>query len=268
MFSIQLSTSSAALDLAPLSQTPPRSSYIGRAAENRDKPSEWPQFNGNARRPESLASRNDRRNVTTPLGLSPGLGEISPSSRVSGTASGTTTPLIQQIPQGLTQGLSSRRGSPLLMDEISITTARSVPATPLPGVPGGTPHLKAPTTPLSAEVQHLNGLLSVQGARGLNESPVNELHPSLSRVPSSQYDSTSLTFTTLSGDDAPVRKFHCSEQNRRLNYFVSNSLETMETLVWISFLIMGMRTVGDRVLALVRDRQHCITIMGRVMVWV
>lgn len=208
------------MDLAPLSQTPPRSSYVGRAVENRDKPSEWPQFNGNSRRPDSLTVRNDRRTVTTPLGLSPGLGEISPSSRVSGTASGTTTPLIQQLPQAM-QGLSSRRGSPLLVDELSITTARSVPATPLPGIPGGTPHMKAPTTPLSADVQQLNGLLAAQGRRGLNESPVNELHPSLSRAPSSQYES-SLTFTTMSSsDDASVRTPHTSSMIFNLHICVT-----------------------------------------------
>ena len=102
---------------------------------------------------------------------------------------------MQQLPQGLGQGLSSRRGSPLgLPDGLSITTARSVPTTPLPGAgPNGSYLGKAPGTPLSAEAAAptLNGLLAPQGS-----SPV-ELHPSLSRMPSSPYEPTSVTFNNV-----------------------------------------------------------------------
>ncbi|CAL1696764.1 unnamed protein product [Somion occarium] len=184
----KLSTSSAALDLAPLSQTPSRSSLVGRTVDNREKTSEWPQFTGN-RRPDG---RNERRNVTNPtLGVS-ALNELSPKG--SGTASGTATPHIQHMPQGMMQGLSSRRGSPLGMTEDIITTARSVPATPLPGGPGSTPLLKAPTTPQSAEAQNLQALLNAQSGRNLNESPVSELRPSLTRMPSAQFDAGTLAF--------------------------------------------------------------------------
>lgn len=189
-FTNKLSTSSAALDLAPLSQTPPRSSFVGRTVENRDKTSEWPQFNGNNRRPETVISRSERRNVTNPsMALHSALGDLSPGNQVSGSISGTTTPLIAQMPSGPYQGLSSRRGSPLgITDELSISTARSVPATPLPGAPGSTPLMKAPGTPLSAEVQNASSLLTAHGGRGMNESPVAELRGSISRLSSGQYD--------------------------------------------------------------------------------
>ncbi|KAI0078486.1 ARM repeat-containing protein [Panus rudis PR-1116 ss-1] len=155
------------------------------------KNADWPQFNGN-RRPESLATRGDRRNVTNPtIGISP-IGDLSPRN---GTLSGTTTPHIQQMPHAMMQGLSSRRGSPLgLADDLAIQTARSVPATPLPGGPGSTPQLKAPGTPLSSDSQGVNALLGGHNGRNVNESPVHELHPSLSRMSSSQYDAGSITF--------------------------------------------------------------------------
>ncbi|KAL4246787.1 PUM-HD domain-containing protein [Abortiporus biennis] len=199
----QISTSSAALDLAALSQSPSRSSYVGRVLDA--KTSEWPQYSGNNRRPEAFGARVERRNVTNPtLTLSAGLNDLSPGGRGSGAVSGTTTPLLQQLPQGL----SSRRGSPLgIADDMGITTTRSVPATPLPGVPGSTPHLKAPGTPLSAEVQTINGLLTPNSGRNLNDSPVNELHPSLSRLPSSQYDNSPLTFNSISSDDGSPSQY-------------------------------------------------------------
>ena len=181
---LQLSTSAAAaLDLAPLSQTSPRPSL---------KTSEWPQFTNGNTRGDTAASR---RVVTNPtIALTAGLGDLS-GNKISGTLSGRATPLIQQIPQGLSQGLSSRRGSPLgMVDTLSITTARSVPTTPLPGAgPNGSYLGKVPTTPLSAESAGatLNGLLAPQG-----NSPV-ELHPSLSRMPSGQFESGSVAFNTV-----------------------------------------------------------------------
>ena len=45
------------------------------------------------------------------MGLGAGLGDLA-GAKPNGTVSGTTTPLLQQVSQGLAQGLSSRRGSP------------------------------------------------------------------------------------------------------------------------------------------------------------
>ncbi|KAH9947956.1 ARM repeat-containing protein [Amylocystis lapponica] len=192
----KLSTSSAALDLAPLSQTPPRPAFVGRAMESREKSSEWPQFNGSTRGPDGFGTRAERRTVTNPaMTLGAGLGDHSAGGK--GSVSGTATPLLQQVSQGLTQGLSSRRGSPLSLAEgLSITTARSVPATPLPGMPNSASHLaKAPGTPLSGD-STLNGMLSAQGARLSDD----ELNPSLSRMSSGQYDGSPLTFNSIQGD--------------------------------------------------------------------
>ncbi|KAI0700403.1 ARM repeat-containing protein [Cytidiella melzeri] len=155
----------------------------------RDKPSEWPQFNGNARS-DAINGRGERRTVTNPaIALSSTLGDLTPSKV---TSSGRVTPLVNTLPQGLVQGISSRRGSPLgLSDGLSITTARSVPTTPLPGAGPPSGLSKGVGTPLSAESQTLNGLLSAQ-----NSSPV-ELHPSLSRIPSAQYESGGLGYNGL-----------------------------------------------------------------------
>ena len=82
------------------------------------------------------------------MGLGAGLGDLA-GAKPNGTVSGTTTPLLQQVSQGLAQGLSSRRGSPLSLGDplASITSARSVPATPLPGMPNSAGQLaKAPGT--------------------------------------------------------------------------------------------------------------------------
>ncbi|RPD58447.1 ARM repeat-containing protein [Lentinus tigrinus ALCF2SS1-6] len=190
-------SSAAALDLAPLSQTPPRASYLGRPSENFQKPSEWPQFNGSGRMPETL-SRSDRRNVTNPtMTLSPSLNDLA-GPKGNGTVSGSTTPLLQQVSQGLAQGLSSRRGSPLSLGDTlsSITSARSVPATPLPGMPGSAGSLaKAPGTPLSGDPHNINGILSAQLSRQLSED--SELNPSLSRMPSGQFDGSPLSFNSI-----------------------------------------------------------------------
>ncbi|EMD41536.1 hypothetical protein CERSUDRAFT_110088 [Gelatoporia subvermispora B] len=208
----KLSTSSAALDLAPLSQTPPRTQYVGRTPmETSQKPSEWPQFNGNARVPDGLGARSERRNVTNPpMRLSPALGgDLVPSSIAHGTVSGANTPLLSQMPPSISGGLSSRRGSPLSFnDGLSITTARSVPATPLPNGPGsGGPLAKAPGTPLSADPQNINGILNAQAAamsRQLSED--SELNPSLSRMSSTQFENgNGLGYSSM--DDALQQQY-------------------------------------------------------------
>lgn len=119
---IQLSTSSAALDLAPLSQTSPRASFVSRGLENGAKSSEWPQFAG-------VSRMGDRRHVTNPaIGSSLG--------KMGGSASASVTPfLAQQSPN------SSRRSSPPGLPESlstasGVSAARSVPATPHGTIPG------------------------------------------------------------------------------------------------------------------------------------
>ncbi|EIW65056.1 ARM repeat-containing protein [Trametes versicolor FP-101664 SS1] len=164
---------------------------------NKQKSSEWPQFNGNARLPDGM-NRADRRNVTNPtMTLSPALGDL--QGKPNGTVSGTTTPLLQQVSSGLAQGLSSRRGSPLSLGDTfsSITSARSVPATPLPGMPGSAGQLqKAPGTPLSGGDPHnINGILSAQMSRQMGDD--SDLNPSLSRMPSGQFDNSPLSFNSI-----------------------------------------------------------------------
>ncbi|OSX67883.1 hypothetical protein POSPLADRAFT_1043068 [Postia placenta MAD-698-R-SB12] len=184
----KLSTSSAALDLAPLSQAP-RTSFVG-------------QYNGNGRVPEGYG-RGDRRTVTNPtMSLSPATADMS----VKGSMSGSATPLLQQVSQGLTPGLSSRRGSPLSLGDGfgSLPIARSVPATPLPGMPSSASHLsKAPGTPLTGDAPGgVNGILTRQN------SPQTELNPSLSRMSSSgPYEGAPLTFNTIqSGVDESLQQ--------------------------------------------------------------
>ncbi|KLO20403.1 ARM repeat-containing protein [Schizopora paradoxa] len=114
--SSKLSTSSAALDLAPLSQTPPRGSFI-RMPDSREKASEWPQF--------PAAQRNDgpRRTATTP--------QIGVQTVLSASA----TPFAQQTP------VTSRRSSPL-----GIQTSNLRPEILMK---------KGPVTPQSAEAHNL-----------------------------------------------------------------------------------------------------------------
>ncbi|PFH54706.1 hypothetical protein AMATHDRAFT_44516 [Amanita thiersii Skay4041] len=182
-----VSTSSAALDLAHISQTSPRAHFTGRTLDTRDKSSEWPQFTAAPRVPEGLVSRTDRRTVTNPnLTLSTPTEEKAPSS-----VSANVSPLISQGPHG--QNSSSRRGSPhSLLDGLSATT-RSVPATPL-GLPTSAAHLlKTPGTPLTPD---LNGRISTPGAHPLNDG-VSDLQASLSRLPHNQFDAASLAFNSL-----------------------------------------------------------------------
>lgn len=178
----KISTSSAALDLAHRSQ----SSFTTR----NDKPSEWPQFTANPRIPESLASRTDRRTVTTPtvtLTSSP----LDHNPALASAVSGTSTPPIGHhslAPTG--QAPSSRRGSPSVTID-GLSTARSVPATPLSIANGGALHmLQAPGTPLTPDTQSLSGRLSAQGSHQLGSESKSDIQPSLSRMSSSQYDNT------------------------------------------------------------------------------
>ncbi|KAF7306452.1 RNA-binding protein [Mycena indigotica] len=173
----QISTSSAALDLAHISQTSPRTSFASRTLETRDKSSEWPQFPGPAR-PVPGA---DRRTVTNPnLTLSADANKLN-------TVSASATPLTQSHSQlgNHTQVSTSRRGSPPSLLESLNATTRSVPATPL-GLPTSAVHiLKSPGTP---ETQALTSRLSSVGENAVN---ANDLTASLSRLPSGQYDNGS-----------------------------------------------------------------------------
>jgi hypothetical protein len=171
-----MSASSAALDLAHLSQTSPRSSFSARTVDAREKSSEWPQFNANPRVPEGAISRADRRTVTNPtLTLSSTPDELSTANKLSGTVSASATPHIAQHPQGLAHPgsahtPSSRRGSPSrTLDNLSVTT-RSVPATPLGGINGAGTHLfKRPGTPHTPDSQafgpRVNSQAPPQGPR-------------------------------------------------------------------------------------------------------
>ncbi|KAF8641150.1 hypothetical protein AX17_000788 [Amanita inopinata Kibby_2008] len=188
-YSNKVSTSSAALDLAHISQTSPRTHFATRVLDSREKSSEWPQFTAASRGPEGLASRTDRRTVTNPsLTLS------APSDdKLPGSMSAGVSPLIPQGPQGQTP---SRRSSPhSLLDGLS-TTTRSVPATPL-GLPTTAAHLlKTPGTPLTPDPHLLNGRITTPGSNPLNDN-IGDLQASLSRLPSGQFDTASLNFGSL-----------------------------------------------------------------------
>ncbi|CAE6520594.1 unnamed protein product [Rhizoctonia solani] len=98
----KLSASSAALDLAPLSQTPPRGPGPNGRLEN-PKSSEWPPFSGG--RPNEQARM---RNVTNPGPI----GGSRPSSGMGGNTSSSPTAIPGDI-------------------GIANASARSVPATPM-----------------------------------------------------------------------------------------------------------------------------------------
>ncbi|KAI6153219.1 ARM repeat-containing protein [Pisolithus tinctorius] len=189
----KISTSSAALDLAHRSQTSPRNSFTGR-----DKPSEWPQFTGNPRVPESLASRAERRTVTTPtvtLTSSP----LDLSAKLSSIVTGASTPPIGQHPQ-ITLGAapSSRRSSPA--GALESFSTRSVPATPLSITNGSSHMLQAPGTPLTPDTQGMSGRISAQGSQHLGGEVKTDIQPSLSRLSSGQYDGSALSFEQYSVD--------------------------------------------------------------------
>lgn len=96
----------------------------------------------------------------------------------------------------------SRRGSPPSLHDNMASAARSVPATPLNGVPGSAAHIKTPGTPHTPDTHALNARLAVQGPHQLSESAVNagDLQASLSRLPPSQYENGSLTFSSIQGN--------------------------------------------------------------------
>lgn len=147
----KLSASSAALDLAPLSQ-----SLIQRGIHSTvGKSSEWPQFSSSLRGSDALvvaARPEQRRNVTTPSGPLASLGPAfheAPSSKITSSVTSTSSNHVQH------HSNDSRRGSPHGVSETlsslsSITTTRSVPATPIGPVPvrPDIPNLvKTPGTP-------------------------------------------------------------------------------------------------------------------------
>ncbi|KAI5115762.1 hypothetical protein M0805_001204 [Coniferiporia weirii] len=165
----KLSTSSAALDLAPLSQTPPRASLLQQA---REKSSEWPQF---TRGQDGVTSRNDRRTGTPQLGagLHSGLSDL--QVKLGGTVSASATPHLQHTP-----GVS-RRSSPLGMGNLSLRTDVSqFVKTPGPG------------TPQSSTDAHSLGARLVHSALD-GPASAGDLSSSLARISPSQYDSP-LTF--------------------------------------------------------------------------
>ena len=83
-----------------------------------------------------------------------------------------------------------------MLDGLAPNT-RSVPATPL-GLPGSASHLlKTPGTPLTPDLQLLNGRIGTPNSQ-LND----EIQASLSRIPSTGPDSSSLVYNSLaSGRD-------------------------------------------------------------------
>ena len=201
----KLSTSSAALDLAPLSQN----------ARSREKSSEWPQFPPS--RGIDTLHRQDRRVTTPALNLT---NDISLANKLN-SASATTTPLLPQHQQTLAylQAPGSRRGSPPgLSDGLSsINAPRSVPSTPNPTISHTPSHLmKAPGTPLSAESQGLSGRLSSTGSHPIGDINGGDLRPSLSRL-SSQFDGSSLNFNGMqAGLDDGLRVSLLPTASRRL----------------------------------------------------
>ncbi|KAJ4473896.1 ARM repeat-containing protein [Lentinula aciculospora] len=156
----KLSSSSAALDLAPLSQ----------------KSSEWPQF---ARCQDNVAGRNDRRITTPQLGsLHSGLTDL--QSKLSVAISASMTPQLQNTP-----GVS-RCTSPLNVSPGPLSLRTDV--TQFGKAPGG------PGTPQSSsEVNMLGAHLSAAALDTPASAGELTSAASLSRISPSQYDSP-LTF--------------------------------------------------------------------------
>ncbi|KAG8801611.1 hypothetical protein FRC17_006603, partial [Serendipita sp. 399] len=118
----KLSASSAALDLAPLSQTPPRPNYMGRHMDVQ-KSSEWPSFQARPENPNRLSRTFGQANPTL----------AAPSDLGGKLTSGSPAPGIQSH-----SPVPSRRSSPRgLVSEgvLNNMNTRSVPATPLGAVP-------------------------------------------------------------------------------------------------------------------------------------
>ncbi|KAF8588456.1 ARM repeat-containing protein [Ramaria rubella] len=205
----KLSASSVALDLAPLSQTP-RNTFMQRGLHDSiGKSSEWPQFSGPPRGPDITVSGqrpDQRRNVTNPGHLNvlgPAFNE-SPNSKLSGTVSASATP---SIAQHHTPNDSRRSSPPGMSDTLStlsnITTARSVPATPLgvtgvrsemtgltktPGTPGGGPGAGTGNV-VGNYTQHPGGQLGTSGlGEGQGGVSATDLSATLSRLGNGQYE--------------------------------------------------------------------------------
>ncbi len=226
---------SSALDLAHISQTSPRGQFTTRTLDSREKSSEWPQFTGAGRGPEGLLSRTDRRTVTNPnLTIS-----TPTDDRTPGSVSVNVSPHIPQGPG------SSRRGSPhSLLDGLSSAT-RSVPATPLGLTSAAAAHLlKTPGTPLTPDPQLLSGRISTSGSHSLNDGG-NGLQASLSRLPTDQYDPSSLAFGSLqsaSVDDVSAMLFIC-------RYHSLNSFS--HRMAWIPCIPLTAHSVTTSILQLV-----------------
>lgn len=160
----------------------PYGAKVSRAAlDLAQKNADWP-YEGGGRLPSELASRMNRRSTTNP-----GLG----MDKLANLAN--TTPLMQQ-------GVSSRRGSPLSMGDpmqSMANAARSVPGTPLNGMPGSVAqHLlkSGAATPLRTDHAGNNRLSAHLTEDALSAS---ELQASLARLNNGQYDSTPLTFNSI-----------------------------------------------------------------------
>lgn len=189
--SCQVSKSSAALDLAHLSQP------------TREKSAGWPHFVNNPRAPDGIVSRTDRRTVTNPnLTLSTPSDDFLVKP-LGGNMSASPTPLVvepsqfSQVPVSL-----SRRGSPPgLLDSLS-TTTRSVPTTPL-GIPTTTAHLIKTGGPMTPDLQSLSTRIGTPSSQqpGDSISGASDIQASLSRLPSATFENGSLNYNIHSSPD-------------------------------------------------------------------
>lgn len=177
----KISTSSAALDLAHISQAnSPRGAFGNRALDQR--PSEWSQAPG-ARGVETIASR---RIVTNP-------GEQHINGKLNGISSASGTPMIP--PQVQTSVTMSRRASPPgFMEGLTNGMTRSVPATPLGISPSASQLLKTPGTPLTEQTGRLSAQPQLLPDGSLSAT---DLHASLSRLPQGQYENGSMGFSPI-----------------------------------------------------------------------
>jgi hypothetical protein len=257
---------SSALDLA---HTSPRAHFTGRTLDSREKSSEWPQFTAASRGPEGLLSRSDRRTVTNPNLTIP----TPTDDKTPGSVSANVSPHIPQGPQG---SASSRRGSPhSLLDGLSSAT-RSVPATPLGLTSAAAAHLlKTPGTPLTPDSQLLSGRIPTPGSHTLNDGG-NDLQASLSRLPTDQYDPSSLAFGSLQSgsiDDVSAMlsfcRFTLNRSSPRMQWIPCIPLtarsKAIDMLVTTS--ILQPVALSPLMLIVIRPAQpRFITTMGLVMV--
>ncbi|KAF8130608.1 ARM repeat-containing protein [Boletus edulis] len=142
------------------------------------------KFIGNPRASDGMSSRTERRTVTNPTMT------LTSSMDLGGKLAGVHS----QLTLGSSGPPSSRRGSPL--DNLS-NAMRSVPATPLSMANGSSNHLlPTPGTPLTPDGQNLSGRLSSQGNHHLEDAAKADVQPSLSRLPSSQFSDSGLSFSS------------------------------------------------------------------------